>query len=165
SCQEKAHYPFYRKMFWGKRAPFTAKPIGHTFTSREASWSVIPTPGHATDHLAFLNKETGQLFSCELYVHPKTKVILREERIPKIIRLINHVLTSDCNEMFCCHDGYVKNGRLAVRRKRNYLEEVRGNVLTLRQTGYSIKEIQQTLLRKKYPITLFAFGEWRSKQI
>src|SRR5699024_3262519 len=48
SCQEKAHYPFYRKMFWGKRSPFTAKPIGHTFTSREASWSVIPTPGHAT---------------------------------------------------------------------------------------------------------------------
>src|SRR5699024_2400583 len=81
SCQEKAHYPFYRKMFWGKRAPFTAKPIGHTFTSREASWSVIPTPGHATDHLAFLNNETGQLFSGDLYVHPKTKVILREESI------------------------------------------------------------------------------------
>lgn len=165
SCQEKAHYPFYRKMFWGKRSPFTAKPIGHTFTSREASWSVIPTPGHATDHLAFLNNATGQLFSGDLYVHPKTKVILREESIPQIIQSIKHILTFDFNEMFCCHAGYVKNGREAFRRKLSYLEEVRGNVLTLRQTGYSIKDIQQTLFPKKYPITLFSFGEWHSKHI
>lgn len=164
-CQKKATYPFYRKLFWGKRAPFTAKPIGNTFTSRQASWSVIPTPGHATDHLAFLNTDTGQLFSGDLYVHPKTKVILQEESIPQIIQSIKHVLTFDFNEMFCCHAGYVENGREALQHKLNYLEEVQGKVLQLRQTGYSIKDIQQTLFPKKYPITLFSFGEWHSKHI
>src|SRR5699024_12156776 len=126
SWQHTLHYPLYRKMLWGIRASFTAKAIGHTFTSREASWSVIPTPGHATDHLAFLNNETGELFSGDFYVHPKTKVILREESIPQIIQSIKHILSFDFNEMYCCHAGYVKNGRETFRHKLSYLEEVRG---------------------------------------
>src|SRR5699024_12566035 len=78
-CMTKADYPLYRKIFWGKRKPFRAEPIGETFTSRNATWKVIKTPGHAIDHLAFLNKETGQLFTGDLYCQEKTKVILREE--------------------------------------------------------------------------------------
>src|SRR5699024_10487325 len=44
------------------------------------------TPGHAIDHVAFLNTETGQLFSGDLYCQEKTKVILKEESIPTIIQ-------------------------------------------------------------------------------
>lgn len=164
-CRQKADYPFYRKIFWGKRAPFTAKPIGHTFESRQARWKVIPTPGHASDHLAFLNEETGQLFSGDLYVHPRTKVILREESIPQIIQSIKHVLTFDFDEMYCCHAGFVKKGREAFENKLHYLEELQGNVWQLHQNGYSKKEIHQTLFPKKYPITLFSFGEWHSKHM
>src|SRR5690625_2901796 len=50
-------------LFWGKRRPFQAKPIGQTFNSRNATWDVIETPGHTKDHLSFLNQETGQLFT------------------------------------------------------------------------------------------------------
>src|SRR5699024_3182534 len=75
SCSQTASYPLYRKLFWGKRQPFHAEALQDTFTSRNGTWQVIPTPGHASDHMAFLNKETGQLFSGDLYVHPKTKVI------------------------------------------------------------------------------------------
>src|SRR5699024_8574375 len=81
-CMQKADYPLYRKFFWGKRKPFQAEAIGSTFTSRNAAWEVIETPGHTVDHLAFLNKETGQLFTGDLYCQPKTKVILDEESIP-----------------------------------------------------------------------------------
>lgn len=164
-CRQKADYPFYRKIFWGKRAPFTARPIGNTFTSRRASWQVIPTPGHAFDHLAFLNEETGQLFSGDLYVHPRTKVILREESIPQIIQSINHVLTFDFDEMYCCHAGFVKKGREAFQNKLHYLEELQGKVWQLNQKGYNKQEIHQTLFPKKYPITLFSFGEWHSKHM
>lgn len=164
-CRQKADYPFYRKIFWGKRAPFTAKPIGHTFESRQARWKVIPTPGHASDHLAFLNEETGQLFSGDLYVHPRTKVILREESIPQIIQSIKHVLTFDFDEMYCCHAGFVEKGREAFKNKLHYLEELQGRVLQLHQNGYSRKEIHRTLFPKKYPITLFSFGEWHSKHM
>ena len=52
-CAMKPDYPMYRKFFWGKRRPFHAKVIGKTFSSRNATWDVIETPGHAIDHVAF----------------------------------------------------------------------------------------------------------------
>lgn len=164
-CAGKADYPFYRRMFWGSRKPFKAQPIGDTFTSRNASWDVIQTPGHAKDHLSFLNRETGQLFSGDLYVTPKTKVVLREEHIPSIIKSIERVLTYDFDEMFCCHAGYVKDGRKAMSNKLEYLQELQGKILSLREKGYNERQIQAEIFKKKYPITFFSSGEWDSIHI
>jgi endoribonuclease LACTB2 len=164
-CAEKANYPFYRRMFWGNRKPFQAQPIGDAFTSRNGSWDVIQTPGHAKDHLSFLNRESGQLFSGDLYVTPKTKVVLREEHIPSIIKSIERVLTYDFGEMFCCHAGYVKNGRKAMTNKLEYLQELQGKILSLREQGLSEEQIQKQIFKKKYPITFFSSGEWDSIHI
>jgi endoribonuclease LACTB2 len=159
---EKAEYPLYRKVFWGRREPFHAQPIGKSFSSRTATWDVIETPGHARDHLSFINRSTGQLFSGDLYVQPKTNVILREESVPTIIASIEKVLTYEFEELYCCHAGYVKNGRQSLKKKFDYLMEFRGNVLTLREQGYTEKEIQTKLFKRKYPITYFSLGEWDS---
>lgn len=164
-CARKADYPFYRKFFWGARQPFAAEPIGETFHSRNAEWTVIPTPGHAKDHLAFLNKETGQLFSGDLYVHPKTKLILRDESIPTIINSLEKTLAYDFGELFCCHAGYVRDGRMALQKKLAYLQELREETLDLRKNGYGVREIHARLFTKKYPITLFSLGEWNSIHI
>ncbi|MFC5602831.1 MBL fold metallo-hydrolase [Sporosarcina koreensis] len=164
-CARKADYPLYRKFFWGSRRPFEAQPIGETFSSRNADWTVIATPGHAKDHLAFLNKETGQLFSGDLYVHPKTKLILRDESIPTIISSIEKTLSYDFGELFCCHAGYVKDGRMALQKKLAYLQELRESALALRKKGYDVREIHSRLFPKKYPITYFSFGEWNSIHI
>ncbi|GKV67118.1 MULTISPECIES: MBL fold metallo-hydrolase [unclassified Sporosarcina] len=161
-CAGKAKYPFYRKAFWGSRKPFTALPFGKTFMSRQAEWKIIDTPGHAADHLAFLNTETGQLFSGDLYVNPKTKLVLREEHIPDIIRSIETVLAHDYEEMFCCHAGYVKDGRKAMEKKLEYLIGLREQTLDLHGQGFDEKEIKNRLLPNKYPITKFSSGEWDS---
>lgn len=85
---------------------------------------MLNNPGHSRDHLAFLNQETGQLFSGDLYVNPKTKVILREESLPTIMRSIEHVLTYDFDEMSCCHAGYAKDGRQTMTNKLESLKEL-----------------------------------------
>lgn len=160
--KNKANYPYYRRFFWGKRAPFQATPIGDTFTSRNATWDVIPTPGHTEDHVAFLNRKTGQLFSGDLYVHPKTKVVLRNESIPTIIQSIQKILTYDFGEMFCCHAGYVQNGKKALRKKLDYLISFQEKVIHFHEQGLSEREIQDKMFTKKYPITYLSRGEWHS---
>ncbi|MGG0718453.1 MBL fold metallo-hydrolase [Robertmurraya massiliosenegalensis] len=164
-CAKKADYPLYRKIFWGNRKPYEAIPIGETFTSRTATWDVIPTPGHAKDHLAFINRETGQLFSGDLYVTPKTKLALREESIPSIIQSIEKVLTYDFAELFCCHAGFIKDGRKVLTNKLHYLKELQGKIVTLQKEGLNEFEIQAKLFKKKYPLTLFSSGEWDSIHI
>ena len=164
-CQQKADYPLYRRLFWGKRPAFGAEPIGNTFESRNATWDVIDTPGHAKDHLSFLNRQTGQLFTGDLYVTPKTKVVLREENVPTIIASLERVLTYDFDEVFCCHAGYVKECRQALKRKLEYLLDLQGNVQALRDQGLNEHEIHAQLFKKTYPITRVSFGEWDSKHI
>jgi endoribonuclease LACTB2 len=164
-CRKKADYPLYRQVFWGKRKPFRAERIGDTFHSRNATWTVIRTPGHAIDHLAFLNDETGQLFTGDLYCQEKTKVVLREENIPVLIDSLKKILTYDFAQVFCSHAGHLKNGRMALERKLEYLLELQGNILKLYHEGKSPEEINSTLFPKKYPIMYFSSGEWDSAHI
>lgn len=164
-CTKKADYPMYRKLFWGKRLPFRAQKIGDTFSSSNTTWDVIKTPGHAIDHLAFLNRETGQLFTGDLYCQEKTKVILREECIPTIIESLKRVLTYNFENVFCSHAGYLENGRNALERKLNYLLELQEKVINLYSNGMTPIQIKKILFPKKYPITLLSSREWDSIHI
>lgn len=164
-CMKKADYPLYRQLFWGKRKPFRAEPIGEIVTSRNATWKVIETPGHAVDHLAFLNAETGQLFTGDLYCQERTKVVLREENIPTIIESLKKILTYNFDDVFCSHAGYLKDGRTALKRKLDYLLDVQGEVIKLYDEGKTAEQINATLFPKKYPITRFSSGEWNSIHI
>jgi endoribonuclease LACTB2 len=164
-CKKKSDYPMYRKVFWGKRMPFHANAIGKAFSSRNATWDVINTPGHAIDHVAFLNRETGQLFTGDLYCQEKTKVILREESIPNIIDSLTRVLTYDFGDVFCCHAGFLKDGRAALQRKLDYLLELKGKIIKHYEDGMPPSQISKTLFPKKYPIIFLSAGEWESIHI
>lgn len=165
SCKKRADYPLYRQFFWGRRKPFHAQAMPDSFSSRKALWDVIDTPGHAFDHKAFLNRETGQLFTGDLFVSEKTKVALAEESIPEIIRSLERVLTYDFEDVFCSHAGFVENGRTALQRKLDYLLSIRDEVLSLYKEGNPADEICQNLFPKKYPIVKFSRGEWDSRHI
>jgi endoribonuclease LACTB2 len=164
-CKKKPDYPMYRKVFWGKRQPFHANSIGKTFSSRNATWDVIDTPGHTNDHVAFLNRETGQLFTGDLYCQEKTKVILREESIPTIIESLRRVLTYDFGDVFCCHAGFLEDGRAALQRKLDYLLELQDKIIKHYQDGMTPSQISKTLFPKKYPIIFLSRGEWESMHI
>jgi glyoxylase-like metal-dependent hydrolase (beta-lactamase superfamily II) len=164
-CARHADYPLYRQLFWGKRKPFHAKAIPETFTSRNATWKVIDTPGHAYDHKALLNQKTGQLFTGDLFVNERTKVVLAEECIPTIINSLERVLTYDFQDVFCSHAGFIEDGRATLERKRDYLLSIKHNVLTLHKEGYSAEDIRNKLFPKKYPIIKFSGGEWDSLHI
>ncbi|QKY68328.1 MBL fold metallo-hydrolase [Lentibacillus sp. CBA3610] len=46
-CMEKADYPLYRQVFWGRRRPFQAQPIGESFIdfpNRKAHYGALAPP-------------------------------------------------------------------------------------------------------------------------
>jgi endoribonuclease LACTB2 len=164
-CTKRANYPLYRKLFWGRRKPFHAEAMPKEFTSRNATWDVIDTPGHAHDHKAFLNRETGQLFTGDLFVGEKTRVVLAEESVPQIIQSLERVLTYDFQDVFCNHAGFIEDGRTALKRKRDNLLAIQDEVLHLQKAGDSADVICNKLFPKKYPIVKFSGGEWDARHI
>jgi len=164
-CAKQGDYPDYRKQIWGVREGFEALPIEETFQSRNYSWEVIYTPGHSPDHVSFLNQSNGVLFSGDLFVTPKTKVILQEELIPSTMDSIEKVLQYEFQEVFCAHAGYMPNGKEMLRKKLDYLKNLEGEVFHLNSQGLSIEEIQQKLLPASYPIITVSDHEWDSKHM
>lgn len=164
-CAQPCPYPKYRQISWGVRKEFKALPLGDTIQSRSQEWKVIYTPGHADDHISLIHEETGRLFSGDLFVAPKTKVIMDSESIPLIMNSIRMLLSFDFGSIFCCHAGYIQDGKGMLRQKLNYLENLYGEVKNLHKEGLSIAEINKKLFPKKYPIVTVSEGEWDSLHI
>lgn len=164
-CGEPGVYPEYRQQTWGQRRAFKALPLGESIRSRTLEWQVIPTPGHADDHTAFFHPETGRLFTGDLFVSAKTKVIMDTESIALIMESIRTLLTLEFTSLFCSHAGYFANGRGQLERKLNYLEKLSVKVRNLGNQGYSAQEIKNRLFPVPYPIIAFSHGEWDSLHV
>ncbi|WP_419883335.1 MBL fold metallo-hydrolase [Peribacillus sp. B-H-3] len=165
TCSENAEYLPYRHQLWGDREGFQAKPLEAELHSENYSWEVLHTPGHSKDHMVFLNREKGMLFSGDLFVSPKTRLILKEESIPDIIQSIKHVLRYDFQEVFCGHAGYVRHGKKMFQKKLDYLETLNGDILYHCSKGLSEEEIHSLLFPKKYPLIEISEHEWDTKHI
>ncbi|KQL56589.1 MULTISPECIES: MBL fold metallo-hydrolase [Bacillaceae] len=164
-ARRKGSYPLYRRFYWGTRLSFNPISMPESFESRTSKWRSIPTPGHSYDHMSLLNESTGQLFSGDLYVQTKTKVVMKSESIPTIIDSLKKVLQFDFDDVFCSHAGYLPRGRTQLLNKLQYLQEIQERVLTLHKQGLTAKDIQRRLFSRTYPITFFSYGQWDSKHI
>ncbi|MGN7471124.1 MBL fold metallo-hydrolase [Brevibacillus sp. SAFN-007a] len=164
-CSRPADYPLYRQLVWGMREPFAARPLAEAFHSRTVDWEVIHTPGHAHDHVALFDKQTGRLFAGDLFLGTKTKVILRDESIPLLIESIRRVLTRDFQAMYCAHAGYMAKGKDLLMRKLDDLLQLQGEILRLHGQGLTVAEINGLLFAKPSPIIAASEGEFDSVHI
>ncbi|MCF6136674.1 MBL fold metallo-hydrolase [Pseudalkalibacillus berkeleyi] len=161
-CARDGQYPDYRHEFWGSRDGFHAKPIRTSVQSDNFSWEAIHTPGHSRDHLVFYNKETGRLFSGDLFVTPKPKISMWQESIPTVMDSIRTVLTYDFDEMFCAHAGYVPNGRVMLEKKLDYLISTHEQINSLYQQGLTLEEIDAKMYAQESPLKHISKKEWDS---
>lgn len=164
-CAKDGEYPFYRQALWGERPAFIAQPLGETLQTKSAIWDVIQTPGHTTDHLVFYNRETGAMFTGDLYIQTKTKVVLDEENIVHTLASLKKILSYDFEVVYCCHAGFLVDGRMKIQEKIAYLEELESNIKQLFYKGYSVEEITKAIFPRDYPIIKVSGEQWSSKHI
>lgn len=160
--KQNADIPFYRLIYWGKRPGFATEPLPDQIVNHTSRFHVIPTPGHTPDHVVFLDKEQGRLFSGDLFVHPKTRVIMNTEDIPQIMASLKRILKENFETVYCAHAGVIKDGYRLVEQKLANLEALQDQILTLQAKGLSPKDITRKLFPETPPITYYSFGEWSS---
>ena len=158
-CKEKAHMPLYRKIYWGNRLPFTALPLEDTFQTKQYTWDVLHTPGHADDHIALYNREKKWMFGGDLYVRPTPKSMFAFESIPQMIASLKKLLTYDFDVFICSHAGIIEEGRKAIEHKLAYLQQVQQDVQKLHEEGLSQRCIRKQLFPRKHPMHYLSFFE------
>ncbi|EHQ88831.1 MBL fold metallo-hydrolase [Desulfosporosinus youngiae] len=161
-CRYKGDIPLYRLAFWGPRIGFQAKPLPDFIENEHSRFEVIKTPGHTTDHVVFLEREKGRLFSGDLFLHHKTRVVRRKENIPLLMESLRSLLKENFDTIYCAHGGKIENGYHLIEQKLAYLEELQGQILTLFQKGLSIKEISKEIFPLTPTIAYFSLGEFSS---
>lgn len=158
--QRDGKYPEYRKTTWGNRRAFDAMPLGECIRSRTLEWQAIHTPGHADDHVALFHRESGRLFTGDLFVSPKTRVMMDTESVPLIAASLRKLLALPFRSVFCSHAGYLEHGRALLEQKLHHLETLQQTIIQLHKEGLHPDEINHQLFQKTYPIVQFSKGEW-----
>ena len=157
--------PFYRAAFWRRPAPFLARPLPSRIETGQHSFQIIPTPGHAVDHVVFHEPEQGWLFSGDLFLGSRVLTIMRDESLPKLMTSIRRVLELDFDTMFCGHAGQVADGKTALRDKLQNMTELEGLVRTLAEKGCTVREATKRIFPKFQLLTLLSGGEYSPENV
>lgn len=161
-CHVKGEIPFYRLAFWGNRKDFQAEALPEFVDNQHSRIEVIHTPGHTSDHVVFLDNDHGRLFSGDLFLHHKTRIVRRHENIPLLMDSLRQLLKKNFDTVYCAHAGVVSKGYRLVERKLHYLEDLQDQILTLSQKGLDAKTITRNLFPQKPLITYFSMGQFSS---
>lgn len=164
-CREDARLPLYRRYFWGARRKFDPQPLGEAVEYEGGRLEVIATPGHSHDHVCFLDRKKGFLFTGDLFVTPRTRIVMRYESIPTIAGSIRRLLVEDFETLYCSHAGVVEKGHRMMEAKLHYLEELQEEVISLHRRGLSVKEIDRKIFIRPLPLTYISSSEWSSRHI
>jgi glyoxylase-like metal-dependent hydrolase (beta-lactamase superfamily II) len=163
--QKDAALPLYRRLIWGKRPGFEPSPYTDTVESAHGRLGVLKTPGHSHDHICLINRQEGFLFTGDLFVTPRTRIVMRYESIPEIIKSLKKLLQEEFATLFCAHAGVVEKGRELVGKKLDYLEDISGKVAHLHRQGLSMGEIDRRIFGRTQMLDYISLNEWSSRHI
>ena len=153
--------PFYRKVvFHGQPRPFKAEAFGEAVECGEYRFRVIPTPGHAFDHVCLYEENEGWMFSGDLYVHERVNVFRRIEDVWLHIESLKRILSYKPKLLICSSSGFHVNGTRVLERKLEFWHELEQQAKKMRAEGRSLREITRKLLGREGPRTYVSAGEF-----
>jgi len=123
------------------------------------TFQLIPIPGHASDMVALYEPTEGWLFSADLYIYDYIKFCMKDESIAAQINSLERVLALDFDLLFCSHNPKMKNAKVHLRRKRDFLENFYETVLNWHHQGYPPEQIMDKMkLTKMYWMRFISGG-------
>lgn len=152
--------PLYRHLVWGRPAPVRAEPLGERVEVLDLNFRVIPTPGHAFDHICLYDDDRGWLIGGDLYVHERAKYLRRVEDVGLHLDSLRRIAALEPKLLFCAHAGVIPNAAGALRRKIAFWEDLAGRARGLAERGWSVSRITRELLGAEGVFTYASLGDF-----
>ncbi|MDY7092588.1 MAG: MBL fold metallo-hydrolase [Acidobacteriota bacterium] len=152
--------PFYRRLVSRRPRPVTAQPLSDLLEHRGRRYRIIPTPGHAFDHVCLYDEERRWLFSGDLYVHPKVTYLRRIEDVWQHLDSLRRVRALEPERLFCAHAGPVDRATRALERKIEFWENLAREVGELHRRGLSSRQIRKRLVGSESLFSYLSLGDF-----
>jgi glyoxylase-like metal-dependent hydrolase (beta-lactamase superfamily II) len=158
---EGLRMPMYRRIVWGGvPRTFRADPLGEIVEGEGYRMRVIPTPGHAFSHVCFFEEGRRWLFSGDLFVHERVKLLRRIENVWQHVDSLRRVLALEPELLICDHAGILQNAQARLARKIQWWEELAGKARELRDQGIPTERIARDLLGSEELLTYASLGDF-----
>lgn len=152
---------FYRRITWRSATNSRTAALGDVVETPRYRFRVLHTPGHADDHVVLHEPNEGWLFSGDLYIADKLKLLRREEDPYEMMASIETAMRAGFGTLYCAHRGIVDGGESALARKHDYMREFRERVQDLHARGLDEGAIVRRLLgREDHTMALLSAGDF-----
>lgn len=162
---EGARIPLYRRVVWGRPRRFRGERLGEVLEHGPYRFQVIPTPGHAFDHVCLWEESRGWLVSGDLFVHERVKYLRRIEDVWTHLDSLRRALALEPELLICAHAGVLEDATGSLRRKIQWWEDLAGTVRDLRGKGLSLRAITHRLLGREGFLFAFSLGDFSKKNL
>jgi endoribonuclease LACTB2 len=147
---------FYRRAVWGRPPHFPAmfERFEHPELRR------VPTPGHSDDHHVVWDAERETVFSGDLWLGVRSRVMHEHEEPHRIVESLKRVAALAPRQMFDAHRGPVVDPKRAIAARVAYLEDRIGEIERRVREGWTDRAIVRLVLDGEESVARFSFGEY-----
>ncbi len=136
---------FYRRWTWGSMPPLVT-PIT-PFTPTDLS--LVPTPGHCTDHHVVWDGTDDTVFGADLFLGVKVRLAHPNEDVRQTLQSLRRVIAMKPQRLFDGHRGLIKDARGALMAKADWLEETIARIDVLVQAGDDETRIMKAVMGRE----------------
>jgi ribonuclease/clavin/mitogillin len=159
--RERQPIKLYRHFTWGRPSgldkalrPFDVAPL-----------VALPTPGHSPDHHVLWDAETRTLFSGDLWLGVKVRVMGASENPYQIIESLARAIALEPARMFDAHRGLVERPVDALAAKRSWLQDMVGEIERRLDAGEPESSILRHVLGGEERTAYVSQGEYSRRNL
>jgi glyoxylase-like metal-dependent hydrolase (beta-lactamase superfamily II) len=136
---------FTRRLIWG-RVPPLVSPVA---LFAPDGLALLPTPGHASDHMVVWDAERETLFAGDLFLGVKVRAAHPGENVRQLVHSVRRAAALRPKRMFDAHRGLVPDPVASLNAKANWMEETIAAVEERIARGWSDRAITRDVLGRE----------------
>jgi glyoxylase-like metal-dependent hydrolase (beta-lactamase superfamily II) len=162
---QKPHLRPYQHVMWGFPAPCNPDPIPDKVETDRYCFEVVHTPGHSPDHICLFEPDHGYLFTGDAYVGGRDRALRADYNIWLIIDSLKKMAALGPNVLFAGSGSVRNDAPNELAEKIKYLEDLGGQILALKQKGWSNRRIRLSLLGREMSIAWYTLGHFSGSNL
>jgi ribonuclease/clavin/mitogillin len=159
--RERPQVKLYRHVVWGRPRALR----GDVIPLDPSPLLPIATPGHSPDHHVVFDPETSTLFSGDLWLGVRVRIMGASENPYEIIESLSRVIALRPARMFDAHRGLLDNPVAALESKRAWLQETVGEIERRLIGGETERAIVRDVLGGEELTAMFSQGEYSRRNL
>jgi endoribonuclease LACTB2 len=146
----------YRRLVWGRPPALASKVTAFEHDALR----FVPTPGHSPDHQVVWDADRSTLFSGDLWLGVRARVMHASENPYAILQSLRKIAALAPQRMFDAHRGPVSDPVGALRAKVDWMEETIGQIRARVADGWSDRAIRRAVLGGEERSAYVSLGEY-----